>query len=271
MGERLIIFFNSNERMWVYNLDPVLVHLGPLEIRLYGIVYVFGFFLTTYWLHKMTKKGKLKLSSDEIWDFMFYMMLGMLIGARVFMVFWRPDIYLFHPLEFLKIWEGGMSFHGAFTGIVVAGYWYCKKKKLNFAQMGDLVVVPAMFVLALGRIANFINGELVGRVWAGRWCVVFPEYGDVCRHPNMIYSFFERMAVFGWLWWLSYKKNFKEGFIFWNFVFWEGVGRIVMDFFREDTLYNGFSIGQWMSLVMVFVSGYVFLKYYKEDWKIMVN
>jgi prolipoprotein diacylglyceryltransferase len=111
----------------------------------------------------------------------------------------------------------------------------------------------------------------VGRVWAGRWCVVFPEYGDVCRHPNMIYSFFERMAVFGWLWWLSYKKNFKEGFIFWNFVFWEGVGRIVMDFFREDTLYNGFSIGQWMSLVMVFVSGYVFLKYYKEDWKIMVN
>ena len=253
--------------MWINNLNPVLVDLGPLEIRWYGLVYLLGFFLSVYWLHRMSKKGKLGLSSEEIWDFMFYAILGMLIGARLFMVFWRPDVYLLHPLEFLKIWEGGMSFHGGLVGIVVASYWYCKRKKLNFRVLADILSVPAMLALALGRIANFINGELIGRVWNGQWCVVFPEYGDECRHPNMIYSFFERMIVFAWLFWLDYKSEFKEGFIFWNFVFWEGVGRIIMDFFREDIVYYGFSLGQWMSSVMVIVAGCVFVKYYKEDWK----
>ena len=123
-------------------------------------------------------------------------------------------------------------------------------------------------MLSLGRIANFINGELVGRVWNGKWCVVFPGY-DECRHPNMIYSFFQRMLVFGWLFFLTFWKEFKPGFVFWNFVFWEGLGRIVVDFFREDALYLSFSLGQWFSAVMVVVAIIAVVKYYRDDLKTM--
>ncbi|MDP3699017.1 MAG: prolipoprotein diacylglyceryl transferase [Nanoarchaeota archaeon] len=281
--------------MWIHNLDPVLAHLGPLEIRWYGLVYVLGFFLAIFWLKYMQKKGYLSLSQDEIWDFVFYLMLGVLIGSRLFEIFWEPQLYLSHPLNLFKIWQGGMSFHGGLVGIVTAAWLYCKKKKLSFGKMADLMSVPAIFALALGRIANFVNGELVGRIWAGKWCVVFPDYGPECRHPNMIYSFFERMLVFGWLFLLTFWKEFqpgqvtgvlfrrnapnanevgdlpltpfREGFIFWNFVFWEGLGRIMVDFFREDILYFGFSLGQWFSAVMVVAAVIAFAKYYQEDWK----
>ncbi len=257
--------------MWTYNLNPVLVHLGPLEIRWYGLVYVFGFLLAIIWLKYTQKKEFISLSNDEIWDFVFYLMLGVLIGSRLFEVFWEPQLYLVHPLDLFKIWQGGMSFHGGFVGIVTAAWLYCKKNKLSFGKMADLMSVPAIFALALGRIANFVNGELVGRVWNGSWCVVFPDYGPQCRHPNMIYSFFERMIVFGWLFLLTFWKEFKPGFIFWNFVFWEGLGRIIVDFFREDTRYLGFSLGQWFSTVMVVAAVIVFVKYYKQDWKKVFN
>ena len=253
--------------MWTHNLDPTLLQLVHLEIRWYGLVYVLGFFLTVFWLQHMRKKGFIQLSKDEIWDLVFFLMVGVLVGSRLFLVFWNPEIYLSHPLNLIKIWEGGMSFHGGFVGIVAACWFYCKRKKLPFWKIADVMSVPTIFALAFGRLANFINGELVGRVWDGKWCVVFPDYGSECRHPNMIYSFFQRMAVFGWLFLLTFWKEFKPGFIFWNFVFWEGLGRIIMDFFREDTLYLGFSLGQWFSLIMVIVALVMFGKFYKEDWK----
>ena len=253
--------------MWTHNLDPTLLQIGPFEIRWYGLVYVLGFFLAVLWLQHMRKKGFLSISKDEIWDLVFFLMVGVIVGSRLFLVFWNPEIYLSNPLNLLKIWEGGMSFHGGFVGIVVACWFYCKKKKLQFWKIADVLSVPTIFALALGRLANFSNGELIGRAWNGKWCVVFPDYGSECRHPNMIYSFFQRMAVFGWLFFLTFWKEFKPGFLFWNFVFWEGLGRIIVDFFREDILYLGFSLGQWFSLVMVVVALVMFGKFYKEDWK----
>ncbi|MEK6899682.1 MAG: prolipoprotein diacylglyceryl transferase [Nanoarchaeota archaeon] len=257
--------------MWVHNLNPTLLKLGFLEIRWYGLVYIFGFFLSILWLFHLRKRGLIALSKDEIWDFVFYLMLGVLIGARLFEVFWTPELYLSDPINLFKIWQGGMSFHGGFVGIVTAAWLYCRKKKLPIWKMADYMSLPAMFALALGRIANFVNGELVGRVWNGSWCVIFPDYGSQCRHPSMIYAFLQRMAVFGWLSFLTFSKSlqssFKPGFIFWNFVLWEGVGRIIVDFYREDILYFGFSLGQWFSLVMVIAAVIAFVKYYQEDWK----
>ena len=253
--------------MWIHNLNPTLLQLGPLEIRWYGLVYVLGFFLTIYWLFYLKKKGSLELSKDQIWDFTFYLMLGVLIGSRLFEIFWEPRYYLSNPLNIFKIWQGGMSFHGGFVGIVTAAWLYCRKNRLSFWKMADLLSIPTIFALALGRLANFVNGELVGRVWNGRWCVVFPDYGSECRHPNMIYSFFQRMIVFSWLFFLTSWKEFKPGFLFWNFVFWEGLGRITVDFFREDALHFGFSLGQWFSSIMVIAALIAFVKYYPEDWK----
>ena len=256
--------------MWTHTLNPTLFQLGPLEIRWYGLVYVLGFFLAIWWMLRAQKRGMIHISKDEVWDLVFYLMLGVLIGSRLFMIFWNPEIYLYLPWRLLFIWEGGMSFHGGFVGIVTACAWYCSKKKLNFWQVADIISLPAILALALGRIANFINGELVGRVWNGSWCVVFPDYGHECRHPNMIYSFVERMGVFFWLWWLSARKSFAPGFVFWNFVFWEGMGRIIVDFYREypvENIFFGFSLGQWFSLAMVLIAGIFFWKKYQEDWK----
>ncbi len=260
--------------MWVHSLDPVLFQLGPLEIRWYGLVYVLGFFLAAWWLRNAARRGLISISQEQVWDLLLYLMVGVLLGARLFMVFWNPEIYLLKPWNLLYIWQGGMSFHGGLAGVVAACWWYCRKKQLDFRRIADIIAVPAMLALALGRVANFINGELAGRAWDGRWCVVFPDYGDICRHPNMIYSFFQRMAVFGWLWFLSAnaaRKEFRPGFIFWNLIFLEGAGRIVMDFFREDTLYAGFSLGQWFSLFMVLAAGWMFWKQYAEDWKKLIK
>ena len=269
--------------MWIQNLNPTLFKFGFLEIRWYGLVYVLGFFLSVYWMKYLIKEDKLNLTNDDVWDLLFYLMLGVLVGSRLFMIFWQPDIYLLKPWNLFKIWEGGMSFHGGFVGIVTAAYLYCKKKKLNLWTIADVLAVPTMLALALGRVANFINGELVGRIWSGKWCVVFPDYGNECRHPSTLYAASKRFLVFFYLLWLTFKKQFKHGqvteisnqiltsfkpgFIFWNFVFWEGLGRIIVDFYREDTLYYSFSIGQWFSLAMVIVAILIFNKNYKQDWK----
>ncbi|MBU0470132.1 MAG: prolipoprotein diacylglyceryl transferase [Nanoarchaeota archaeon] len=253
--------------MWIHNLNPTLLSLGPLEIRWYGLVYVLGFFFAIYWLRHLSKKGRLSLNKEEVWDLGFYLMLGVIIGSRLFEIFWEPQHYLSNPLNLLKVWKGGMSFHGGLVGIVAAAWIYCKKKKINFWKIADILSLPAMLALALGRIANFVNGELVGRVWNGRWCVVFPDYNQLCRHPSTLYAAGKRFLIFGWLLFLSFRKEFKPGFIFWNFVFWEGLGRIIVDFFRQDQLFFYFTLGQWFSLVMVILALFMFIKHYPLEWK----
>ena len=134
-----------------------------------------------------------------------------------------------------------------------------------------MISTPAIFALALGRIANFINGELIGRVWNGKWCVIFPDYGESCRHPSTLYAAGKRFLIFFYLAWLSLKKEFKPGFIFWNFVLLEGLGRIIVDFYREDILHYGFSLGQWFSLIMVIFAIVMLFKKHKSDWKKIFN
>ena len=255
--------------MFVHNLNPVLLSFGPLEIRYYGIAYVLGFFFSVWWLQYWRKIGHLSLTKEEVWDFVFYLMVGVLVGSRLFMIFWQPQVYLLHPFELLKIWQGGMSFHGGFVGIIVAGLIYCKKKKIKFLHMADLMSVPAILALGLGRIANFMNAELVGRITNVSWCIEFP-YNDGCRHPSTLYAAAKRFLVFGYLTMLSFMnihKSFRAGFIFWNFVLFEGIGRFIVDFYRFDTVYFSFSLGQWFSLVMIIVAVWFMYKNHITDWK----
>ncbi|MFH0701690.1 MAG: prolipoprotein diacylglyceryl transferase [Candidatus Woesearchaeota archaeon] len=260
--------------MWIHNLNPVLFDLGFAQIRWYGLVYVLGFFLTVWWLHYLSKKGRLKLNSEQIWDLVFWALLGVIIGSRLFEVFWEPSYYLSNPLNFLKFWEGGMSFHGGLVGIIIATYFYCKKHKLNFWEMADVMSFPTMLALALGRIANFINGELVGRAWNGSWCVNYSQNQYLinpprgCSHPQVLYAAGYRFLIDGWLLFLSLKDKFQPGFIFCNFLLWEGIGRFIVDFFRyEEILPLGLTLGQWFSLIMIFVSLYFFWRRYLLDWK----
>lgn len=257
--------------MWIDNLNPAILSLGPLEIRWYGLIYVLGFFLAVWWLFYLKKKNRLDLSKDQIWDFMFYLMLGVLIGSRLFEVFWEPHYYLSNPLNFFKFWQGGMSFHGGLAGIIIAALIYCRKRRLEFWKMADFMSLPTMFALGLGRIANFINGELVGKPWNGSWCVIFPNYDDLCRHPQVLYSALGRFLTSGWLLFLLLKDKFQPGFVFWNFIFWEGVFRFIIDFFREDPRWLSLAPGQWFSLIMVIISLYFFFRKHGEDWKKLIK
>ena len=254
--------------MFTYNLDPVLFSLGPFEIRYYGLVYAFAFIAAYFILRRYSKAKKLNLTYDEIDTLLIYLILGVIIGSRLFeIIFWQPGYYFSDPIKMLYIWEGGMSFHGGLSGIIVAGLLFVRKHKVGFFELADIVAIPAMLFLALGRIANFINAELPGKITDVSWCVNFPGF-DGCRHPYQLYSAAARFLIFGLLLYLSSRK-FKAGFIFWNFVLLDGIARFILDFWKDDVLYFGLAMGQYLSIVMVIVAGYFLIKHHGKDFRVL--
>ncbi|MBW2972183.1 prolipoprotein diacylglyceryl transferase [Candidatus Woesearchaeota archaeon] len=251
---------------FTHNIDPVLVHLGPLEIRYYGLVYVIAFVLVYFYFRYLVKHRKVKLSEDELYDFILYNMVGVLVGSRlIHCIFWDPIYYLSQPWKILFVWEGGMAFHGGLLGVAVATYLFWRKigRRISFAKLGDYLSMPALFMLAVGRIANFVNGELPGRVTDVSWCVYFPGY-EGCRHPQQLYSALKRFIVFGWLVFLNTRKH-KDGFIIWNMVFFVGIGRFFIDFYREDPTLLGLAAGQYLSIIMIVAGAYALARYYRDD------
>ncbi len=247
--------------MFINNFDPVLLNLGPLEIRYYGLVYVLALILLLLTLNYYRKKQVLTLTKEEVYDLVFYIGLGAILGARVFHVlFWGFSYYLANPLDLFAVWKGGMSFHGGVVGIALATYLYAKKKKINIAQLADMITLPILVTLILGRIANFFNHELYGTVTNLPWCVQFNNV-DGCRHPYQLYASLKWLIV---LLILLPLKNKKHGFIFWMFLLLTSIGRLVLDFVRVDTIYGGLKMGQWLSIGAILLSGYVLIKYYRS-------
>ncbi|MBI5398251.1 prolipoprotein diacylglyceryl transferase [Candidatus Woesearchaeota archaeon] len=257
-------------KMFINNIDPVAFRLGPLEIRYYGIIFAFGFILALLYLEHLRKKGKLNLRKDDVYDLLLYIIIGVVAGSRLGEVlFWEPSYYFSNPLKIFAVWEGGMSFHGGLIGIIVGAWLFSRrseiKKRISFLGLADAVAVPAAFALALGRLANFINGELVGAKTGLPWCVQFSGY-DGCRHPVQLYGFAGRFMTGLFVLYASMKKH-AEGFLFVSVVFLFGFGRLVTDFLREDPRLLGLSMGQYLSAVMVLVAAYFLLTHYKEDVK----
>tara|TARA_Y100000310_G_scaffold345545_1_gene466318 strand:- start:4948 stop:5745 length:798 start_codon:yes stop_codon:yes gene_type:complete len=247
---------------YTHAINPTLLELGPFEIRFYGIVYALGFFLAYWFIKKAKKQGLLDIQEGDIDNFIIYLALGIILGARLVHVFlWNPSYYLQNPLEILMIWKGGLAFHGGILGGMLVAYWFCKKKNLSFGRVADVLSIPAVFALALGRIANFINGELWGTVTNVNWCVNF-KGAEGCRHPSQLYAAFGRFVVLGFLLVLNQKKR-KDGFIFWSMFGLLGLSRLIVDFFRENARVIGLSLGQWLSLAMVILTFWVYFKYYR--------
>nr|MCK4930250.1 prolipoprotein diacylglyceryl transferase [Nanoarchaeota archaeon] len=243
--------------MFFHNINPVLVSIGPLEIRYYGLVYAIGFIITYFLLRSLAKKGRIKnFTPDKADVFTLYLILGAIIGARLLLfVFYYPKTFITNPLEVLMIWQGGMSFHGGLIGAVVAGLIFCRKYKVKFYKLADFLMLPLAFFLFIGRIANFINGELVGIKTNMPWCVVFKDY-DGCRHPSQLYEALKNLVIFFTLLFLYTKKKLKDGIIFWGFVLMYGVLRFIVTFWREDLRVLGLSISQYLNILMVIVSVY---------------
>ena len=158
-----------------HNLSPYIVSFGPFAIRWYGLFYISGFLLLYLYMTLLRRKKKLSLSQDQIDSYIISLLFGVVLGARLlYVLFYNPMYYLSHPAEIIAIWHGGLSFHGGLVGALLASYLYCKKHKFSFLALGDIVALPLAFSLFLGRIGNFINGELVGRVTNLPWCFYFP-------------------------------------------------------------------------------------------------
>jgi phosphatidylglycerol---prolipoprotein diacylglyceryl transferase len=233
------------------NIDPIVFSVGHFEIRYYGLVFVVGILLVYSYL-----KWKKVLEEEELDKFMLYLVLGMFIGSRLLgIVSQNPSALLRNPLEFFMVWRGGMSFFGGFLGALIGSYFVLKERLL---KVGDFVVVPLIFSLGLGRLANFVNQELVGTVTNVVWCFNFLN-NEGCRHPYQLYAAASHFLLFGILYWLSRKVR-RKGEVFWNFVVGYGGLRFVTDFFRENPKVLGLTGWQWASILFVVVGVYHLIK-----------
>ncbi len=253
--------------MFYNNIDPTLLRLGPFEIRYYGVIYVLGFVIAYFLIYYLAKEKKLELSKDDVADLIFYLIIGTVVGARLFEVLvYNLPYYLANPFEIIAVWHGGLSFHGGLIGAMVAAVIYCKKKKVGFYDIADIAVIPLAFGLFLGRIGNFINGELVGRIADVPWCVKFKNYSG-CRHPSQLYESFKNLVIFSVLWFIKDKK-LKKGLMFWSFVLMYSVFRFFVEFFRAPDSQIGFilglTMGQWLNVIMFVVGVYFFVRINKK-------
>ena len=170
-------------------INPVIVHIGPIAVRWYGLMYLLGVILGYFGIGHLSRLRGLSLSADELSDLLFYCVLGVILGGRTgYVLFYNLPFYLHHPLQIFAVWEGGMSFHGGLLGVVAAAILFCKKRHLPVLLTGDILVAAAPIGLGLGRIGNFINGELWGRVTDVPWAMVFPSGGPLPRHPSQLYE-----------------------------------------------------------------------------------
>ncbi|GFO56278.1 prolipoprotein diacylglyceryl transferase [Geomonas sp. Red276] len=243
------------------HMDPVFLRIGPLQFRWYGLMYILAFLSGYFVLLSGVRKKGLPLDNEKVADLVFTVAVGVILGGRLgYILFYNLGFYLEHPLKLFAVWEGGMSFHGGLTGAVVASIYFLRKHKLRFYQMADIGFMAAPIGLCLGRLGNFINGELYGRVTDAPWGMVFPGGGDLPRHPSQLYeAFLEGPLMFLILYLVGKKSEGRDGVVFWTFIACYGLFRFIVEFFREPDVQIGyllgiFSMGQLLSFPM-FLAG----------------
>lgn len=246
------------------DIDPVFLRLGPLEFRWYGLMYLLAFSCAYFIIKAATRRRAIPLTNDDLGDMIFTVALGIVLGGRLgYILFYNLPFYLAEPLKIFAIWEGGMSFHGGLIGSVLGGIIYCRRKKLDFMTMSDIAALTAPVGLMFGRIGNFINGELYGRVTDLSWGVVFPGGGDLPRHPSQLYEAFLEGPLTLLVVWIAWKKNRPAGTVLWCFIACYGLFRSLVELVREPDqqlgLFGGvISMGQILSLPM-FLLGMVMI------------
>ncbi|MFN7160958.1 MAG: prolipoprotein diacylglyceryl transferase [Candidatus Gracilibacteria bacterium] len=247
------------------DISPFIIQIGNFGIRWYSMMYLIGFILAwIYYSFILLPKGEFPVKKENIPDMLFYAFIGLLIGARTFyMFFYNLEGLLNNPLSFFEVWNGGLSFHGGLLGVVTAMYIFAKKNNFSPLYLGDRIILPIPLALFFGRIGNFINGELYGRVVSPdtfSWCVVFPAGGDVCRYPSQLFEAVgEGLLIFiiiNIAFWIGLKK--RIGATLGLFFVCYGVIRMLLEFTREPDaqigfLFQYFSMGQLLSIPLILI------------------
>lgn len=254
-------------------ISPIALSIGPLAIRWYSLAYLFGILIAWFLILRNSKKYNLGYTSQHIEDLVFYITLGIIIGGRLgYAVFYGGSEMWLKPWRILELWKGGMSFHGGICGVILASWLYVKKYNFKFLQITDLIALYTPIGMFLGRIANFVNDELWGRVTDVPWAVRFPNGGYLPRHPSQLYeAFFEGLILFVLLNYLWRFKTIRahSGTISAIFVLMYGIFRMSMEQFRQPDAHIGFffnsiTMGQLLSLPFVILGVGLLLKNYKK-------
>lgn len=245
------------------HIDPVIIKIGALQIRWYGMMYVLGFVSLYFLVQSQIKKKQDEILANHFENINFTLMLSVILGGRLgYVLFYNLPYYLENPFEIMATWQGGMSFHGALLGVIIGGNWYCKTRKLDFWKTADIYVVAIPIGLGLGRIGNFINAELYGRESHLPWAMVFPGGGHESRHPSQLYEFMLEGVLLFIILWKSKDRGYPTGFMLSFFLIGYGVFRIIAELFRQPDPQIGFigilTMGQILSIAMI-VLGIIFL------------
>ncbi len=238
-------------------IKPYLFKIGPLQVRWYGLMYLIGFILSYLIVQREIKRKKINIKKEDIENLYLYLILSLVLGARVgYVLFYNLSYYIHNPLSVFALWQGGMSFHGGLIGCLIGGYIFCKTMKVDFIAIADTVSLTVPPGLALGRLGNFINGELFGRTTDVPWAMVFPGGGANPRHPSQLYELFlEGVVSFAVLWLLKNRLTARGATVS-LFVLLYGIFRFIVEFFREPDPQVGLilsllTMGQVLSAAMV--------------------
>ena len=243
------------------SIDPILISLGFLDIRWYSLSYIFTFIFGSILIKKLNKKSLNNLSDIQIDKFFVWAVLGVIIGGRVgYVLFYQLQLFFQDPLYIFQIWKGGMSFHGGLIGMILAIYLFAKQNNLSFFYLSDLVSIVAPIGLFLGRISNFINTELYGRITEFPFAIIYPLIDNNPRHPSQLYeAFFEGVVLFIILYLIFIKnsKRYSAGIISAYFLILYSIFRFLIEFLREPDLHLGlflnyFSMGQILCIPIFF-------------------
>ncbi len=238
--------------MFVNNLNPIALSVGLLTIRWYGILYALGVLFAYGYCRREIKAGRFKTTLDHFDTAFVWIVISMVLGARLFEVlFYEPAYYFANPLKIIAIWEGGLSFYGGLIGVILAVWFWCKRHQVEFLHFCDVLIVPATLAQAFGRLGNFFNSELVGTPWNGPWAVIYAHVDEVPRHPVQLYEIFYNILLFAILY-SQRKKQLPTGSIFALFLMLYGAFRFVSEFFKvPEVLLAGLELGQWLSLLQI--------------------
>jgi phosphatidylglycerol---prolipoprotein diacylglyceryl transferase len=243
-------------------IDPVIFSVGPLQVRWYGLMYVLGFAASIVLVKYQIKKFGFRELEKHFENLNLTLIISLVLGGRLgYVLFYNLPYYLSHPAEIMATWRGGMSFHGGLLGLIIGGVVFCRIKKLDFWRTADFYAVTIPIGLGLGRLGNFINGELYGRVTDVPWGMVFPGGGPLPRHPSQLYEcLLEGLVLFLILWFSKEKQkppsSWPAGSMIALFLIFYGIFRIGIEFFREPDAQLGFifmkvTMGQLLSALMI--------------------
>ncbi len=254
-------------------IDPVIVSLGPVAIRWYGLMYLIGLAFAYFLAMREVKANRSPFSEQQVSDLIFYGFMGAVLGGRIgYVFFYQFDLFLKDPLYLFQIQQGGMSFHGGLLGVIFVLVLFARKTKLTLFQIGDFVAPLVPIGLGAGRFGNFLNGELWGRTTDVPWGIVFPGAGPLPRHPSQLYEFvLEGIVLFIIVFWYTRSKR-AVGSAGGLFLLGYGCFRFIVEYFRQPDdhlglLTLGMSMGQWLSLPMVFAGAAIMILAFRLDSK----